>query len=145
VRSAIKFFDAMTPALPSIELDEGIVKLVGILNSKGLATHMSCDGHNDGHARVEFNPAVFKGYMDKNWVKMEAFLVAGRGRWSLTLEYAAVHVFKGLGRLGIERRDIKRQTVVDLRPVIKLKSPARRAGTKTEWMRDIERAAKKFL
>jgi hypothetical protein len=135
----------MTPDLQSIELEEGITKLVGIFNSKGLATHMSCDGHDDGRAWVEFNPAVFKGYMRKSWPRMEAFLVAGRGRWPLTLEYTAIHVFKGLGRLGIERRDIKRKTKVDLRPNITLKSPSRRGGVKTAWMRDIEQAAETFL
>ena len=145
VKSAIKFFDAMTPNLPAIDLEEGIAKLVGIFNSKGLASHLSCDGLDNGRAWVEFNPAVFKGYMRKNWPKMEAFLIAGRGRWSLTLEYVAVHVFKGIARLGIERKEIKRKTIVDLRPNITLKSPARRAGAKTAWMRDLEQAAETFL
>jgi hypothetical protein len=98
-RTSIDILTSITPDIPEVPLEPGIVKLVGILNSKGLATVMSCEGRDPRSqtAWVELRPANFKDYMKAGTKKMEQFLQAGDGRWYLDLCYFGESQYPGLG------------------------------------------------
>ncbi len=147
----IEIFSALTENIPQIDIDPGIEKLVGILNSKGLVTEMSCAGHaterSMSRAWVQIEAAHFKGYMARNPEKMEAFLLAGEGMWSLDIEYSAKSVFKGLGSARPRLCSLKRALHIDMAVKIRLCSSACE-GTlkkKVRIMKSIERAAESLL
>ena len=58
----MNLFEKIAPEVPSLAMEEGIVKLVGILNSKGLPTKLSCEGHSSrgSSAWIEIEGAHFK-------------------------------------------------------------------------------------
>ena len=145
----INIFPELTPELPDTSLEKGIIKIVGILNEKGLATEMSCEGHSQKYkekAWVRISPSSFKGYMKSNTSKMERFLKAGEGKWYLEIVYCGLSRFRGLGQSAPRKKNLKRVVDVEMEVTIILMSRARNSGeTKTSGMRSMENAAKKYL
>jgi hypothetical protein len=147
----IELYDVITSDVPEVGLEPGIIKMVGILNSKGLATYMSCEGHVGGRwkdmAWVEVSPCAFKSYMKARARKMERFLRAGEGLWYLRVEYFAQSCFKGLGLVRPRIKAMKRVVRMDMTVTLVLRAgykendPAR----KVRRMRTMERAAVRYL
>jgi hypothetical protein len=145
-KSQLRLLDRIASDVPAIEIEPGIVRFVGILNAKGLATEMSCEGHRDGrNAWVELDPAVFRGYLSRHRARLERFLIEGVGKWVLRVTFLGVRTFRGAGRIGLRRDEIEGVTKVDMQPTIELRCPARRGKTKTKWMKEMEKAAEQWL
>lgn len=130
-------------------MDKGIEILVGILNSKGLPTTLSCAGHRSRgtSAWVELEGAHFKHYASRSEQKLEQFLKAGEGRWFLTLTYRAESVFPGIGRLRPRIKSLRREVQVNLVPTFHLRVAAidSKSGLKCKLMCSMERAATSLL
>ena len=145
----MEVFSELAPTVPAVTIEKGIAKLVGILNSKGLVTKLSCEGHASlgVGAWIEIEGAHFKGYVRGRKDKLEKFLLAGEGVWKLTLTYRATSVFPGLGKLRPRLRKMRRKTVIDLIPTFCLESAVVAKGTQSseQALRAMERAAMKFL
>lgn len=140
----------ITSGIPEVGLEAGIVRLVGILNSKGLATWMSCEGHSAPRcdkAWVRIQPACFKHYMRGRARKMERFLLVGEGRWHLSLEYFGRSNFRGLGAVRPRVKTLRRIITIEMHPTLYLCDRAREQNShqKTKMMRAMERAAQKYL
>jgi len=150
-RTAIDILTSITPDIPEVPLEPGIVKMVGILNSKGLATAMSCEGHGPRSqtAWIELRPANFKDYMNGEAKKMEQFLLVGDGRWYLDLCYFGESQYPGLGRIPRKPKLLRRVVTIEMRPRICLRTRAREGTSsksrKTRWMLAMEAAASKYL
>lgn len=145
----INLFDKLAPDVPAVSIEPGIEELVKILNSKGLLTEMSCQGHRGKNRRawVQLNPCVFKVYMQKNSSKLEKFLLAGENSWSLKIEYTSVSRFRGICAPKPRARKLKRFLFIDLNVKICLNACAFLPGMrlKSKEMLEIEKAARKFL
>ncbi len=142
-------FSELAPTVPEVAMEKGIVKLVGILNSKGLVTKLSCEGHvsRGVGAWVEIEGAHFKSYARRRKDKLEKFLLAGEGLWKLILTYRARSVFPGLGQPRPRLRKMRRKTIVDLIPTFCLEPAVVAQGSRSSELalRAMERAAKRFL
>lgn len=146
----LDLFSEIAPNVPDCELESGIVKLVGILNSKGLPTSMSCEGHgalNKGRAWVEIEAAHFKGYVKKYPQNMEQFIIAGEGLWYISVDYLGKNYFKGMGKPKPRVKTLKRQVQVEMTVRLILTTTAFEKNTekKTKEMKALERAAQKYL
>src|SRR5690606_9633528 len=99
-KNKISIFPDLSPALPSVEIEEGVSTIVNIFNSKGLFTYMSCEGHagrkDRDRAWIELDPCIFKTYMENNSSKMEQFLLAGEKKWILSIDYFGMSKFRGI-------------------------------------------------
>lgn len=149
-KKTIDIFSEISPYIPECEIEPGIVKLVGILNSKGLATYMSCQGHGQlgkGRAWVDIDAAHLKGYVKKHHSKFEQFLKAGEGRWYLRVEYFGKNYFKGMGKPQPRFKSMKRHVEVEMSVRIILNTTAfdSTGSQKTKEMKALERAAQKYL
>jgi hypothetical protein len=139
----------LAPGIAGIAPDEGIEIALGIFNSKGLVTTLSCAGHTDtarSHAWFRFEAAHFKGYMLRNPEKMNRFLLAGEGIWTLSLEYFAQSRFQGLGARRPRLKRMRRVLTVELDVTLVVHGQAlERDGRKTKVMHALERAARQCL
>ena len=130
-------FNKLTDSIPSIEVEKGIAVVVGILNTKGLITQMSCEGHNRSKPWVSLCPAHFKGYMDSSLEKMKQFLIAGEGRWNLEVNYFGQSLFHGIGQ--------KRPRKSKLKRVVQLEMDVKIVLDKNKDIKSMERAARELL
>ena len=149
--SVINLHSEIAPNVPELSLENGIIKIVEILNGKGLITEMSCEGHsgvaNKERAWIQLNPSSFKSYLNSHTIRMEQFLKAGEGKWHLRIEYSGKSLFSGLGSPQPRKRTLKRIVEVEMEVSIILNTTARfsKVKTKTKMMLAMERAAKKYL
>lgn len=145
----LNLFSDLTSEVPEASIEKGVVKIVGILNGKGLATEMSCGGHakvsGKDRAWVQLNPSSFKHYMKSGSQKMEKFLKVGEGKWYLSIDYFGYSHFSGLGRPRPRKKNLKRQLAIEMKVRIVLTTHGLNARTKTKGMLALERAAKKYL
>lgn len=148
----MEYMNRLASAIPECHVEPGVVKIVGILNGKGLATELSCEGHADegtkkANAWIDLNPACFKHYMKANAKKMERFLSVGEGVWLLRIEYYGKSVFSGQGVPRPRLKTMKRSLQVEMTPTILLCTTAFEKGSslKVKSMRALERAAERYL
>ena len=129
-------------------IEPGVVKLIEVLAAKGLVTEMSCEGHpaqGKPHAWVQLNPACCKHYVRKNAKRLEQFLLAGEGLWSMRVEYFGKSHFAGLGRPRPRLKWMRRVVQVEMRVTLVLETAAVERDQKTTAMRAMERAAARCL
>lgn len=145
----VESFPDLTPNLPEVALEKGIIKIVEILNGKGLTTEMSCEGHSNevgkDRAWIQIGPSSFKSYMKSNSRKMGQFLKAGEGKWLIRIDYFGKTFFKGLGQPQPRKRTLKRSIEVEMEISLILDTYARNSKDKTKSMKAMERAANKYL
>ena len=139
------FYDDIACDIPLCTLDDGVLELVGMLNSKGLITSLSCDGHGHSNAWVILESAQFKGYMKSNLKRMVNFLKAGETRWKLQINYFGLSKFKGIGVSRPRTNKLKRVVESEMTAIIVLDGPSVISGKKTRNMMALEKAVKKYL
>ena len=132
-----KDLSKMTASIPSMKIENGISVMVEILNSKGLITEMSCEGHGKSKAWVSICPAHFKGYMDSHSDNMKTFLMTGDRRWSLEIGVFGMTKFNGIGQMRPKKINLKR--------VIELEMEVKIVLNHKNDIKRMERAARKYL
>lgn len=124
-------------------IDPGIRQTVRILNTKGLTTTLSCEGHFDVpwkgvDAWVVLDEEAFDIYVVRYPIKMKRFLMQGIGSWVLDVRHAA--------RLHYDTKIIAIEPRIVL-PFTSLMECAvtGRASIKKDTLSRIEQAAERFL
>lgn len=157
--SRIGLLEELSGPIHPIEMDPGIRRLVGLLNSKGLPTKLSCAGHYDRvgprgyNAYVVLDPHGFQGYIAENAAKLEKLLIAN---FMVTLDigYRGSPLREGSGWVVSRDTGVYEPAQIVIAPTLVVAAPplgwcggdeAARDADKRAWLAEAEADVEKYL
>lgn len=155
----IGLLEELSGPIHPIEMDPGIQRLVGLLNSKGLPTRLSCAGHYDRVGPRGWNGYVvldahgFRAYLANNAAKLEQLLLSNI-LVTLDIAYQGSPLRDGSGWVVSHDTGIYEPTQITVSPTLVVAAPplgwcggdaVALDAEKSAWLASVEADVQKYL